>query len=231
MKRILFTLFVLLLPGLASAQIVNWGDYADTNQTIYLYFNTVGTDGVAETWDISGVTTTTAAVIYEDGSSTEITSAETVDNDFDSRTGWHQVAVDLSDAGFENGKTYSVVLIGATTVDSVSVTNRMVGVFTVGRYSTAADIADAVPTAAEINAEVVDALNTDTYAEPGQGAPAATASLAAKINYLYKAWRNKVETTSSSYKLYADDATTVDQKSTNSDSGTTFTKGEAAAGP
>lgn len=221
MKRILFTLFVLLLPGLASAQIVNWGDYTDSNQTIYLYFNTVGTDGVAETWDISGVTTTTAAVIYEDGSSTEITSAETVDNDFDSRTGWHQVAVDLSDAGFENGKTYSVVLIGATTVDSVSVTNRMVGVFTVGRYASASDI----------NAEVVDALNTDTYAEPGQGTPAATASLAAKINYLYKAWRNKVETTSSSYKLYADDGTTVDQKSTNSDNGTTFTKGEAATGP
>ena len=45
--------------------------------------------------------------------------------------------------------------------------------------------------AAEVNAEVVDALATDTYAEPGQGAPAATATLAAKINYLYKAWRNK----------------------------------------
>jgi len=32
----------------------------------------------------------------------------------------------------------------------------------------------------EVNAEVVDALNTDTYAEPVQGAPGATISLAAK---------------------------------------------------
>jgi len=31
--------------------------------------------------------------------------------------------------------------------------------------------------AAQVNAEVVDALNVDTYAEPGQGAPAATTSL------------------------------------------------------
>ena len=42
-------------------------------------------------------------------------------------------------------------------------------------------------TPAQVNTEVVDALNVDTYAEPGQGAPGATVSLAAKINYLYKA--------------------------------------------
>ena len=64
----------------------------------------------------------------------------------------------------------------------------------------------------DVNAEVVDALNTDTYAEPGQGAPAATASIAAKIGYLYKAWRNKTEQTSSQYSLYDDAGTTVDQK-------------------
>lgn len=84
---------------------------------------------------------------------------------------------------------------------------------------------------ADVNAEVLDVLNTDTFAEPGQGAPAATATLAAKINYLYKAWRNKKTQTSTTWSLFADDASTVDQKSTVSDDGTTATRGEIATGP
>lgn len=83
----------------------------------------------------------------------------------------------------------------------------------------------------DVNAEVVDVLATDTYAEPGQGAPAATASIAAKINYLYKAWRNKKTQTSTTFNLFADDATTVDHTATASDDLTTFTFGEIASGP
>lgn len=85
--------------------------------------------------------------------------------------------------------------------------------------------------AAQVNAEVVDALATDTYAEPPQGAPPATASLAAKLNYLYKAWRNKKTQTSTAFSLFADDTITVDQKATVSDDGTTFTHTEIAGGP
>lgn len=84
---------------------------------------------------------------------------------------------------------------------------------------------------AEIKTQAVAALNTDTYAEPGQGAPAATTTLAAKIGYLYKNWRNKKTQTSSQFSLLADDATTVDQKSATSDDGTTATRGEIASGP
>ena len=84
---------------------------------------------------------------------------------------------------------------------------------------------------AQVNAEVVDAINTDTYAEPGQGAPAATATLAAKINYLYKAWRNKSTQTATTYSLYDDAGTTVDHKATVSDDATTATKGEVVTGP
>jgi hypothetical protein len=84
--------------------------------------------------------------------------------------------------------------------------------------------------AAEVNAEVVDALNTDTYAEPGQGDPAATASLATKIGYLYKNWRNKKDQTSTLWRLYGDDGVTVDQDSTVSDDGTTAVKGEVNTG-
>ena len=86
-------------------------------------------------------------------------------------------------------------------------------------------------TPAQVNAEVVDALATDTYAEPGQGVPAATATLAAKLNYLFKAWRNRFTQTATEYDLYADDAATVDQKATVSDDGTTFDRGEVAGGP
>ena len=85
--------------------------------------------------------------------------------------------------------------------------------------------------AASVNAEVVDALNTDTYAEPGQGVPAATTSLAAKNNYLYKFLRNKKTQTATDLKVFDDAGTTVDHKSTVSDNGTTFTKGEIVSGP
>ena len=83
----------------------------------------------------------------------------------------------------------------------------------------------------EVNTEVVDVLTIDTHAEPGQGTPSATLSLAAKINYLFKAWRNKSTQTATVYSLFNDDAATVDHKATVSDDGTTATKGEVATGP
>ena len=85
--------------------------------------------------------------------------------------------------------------------------------------------------AAQVNAEVVDALATDTYAEPGQGAPAATTTLSAKIGYLYKLLRNKIEQTATTLKVYDDAGTTVDQKATVSDDATTYTRGELGTGP
>jgi len=86
-------------------------------------------------------------------------------------------------------------------------------------------------TPAQVNTEVVDALNVDTYAEPGQAAPPATATLTQKIGYLFKAWRNRFTQDASNYKLYGDDALTVDQKAAVSDDATTFDRGEVATGP
>lgn len=96
--------------------------------------------------------------------------------------------------------------------------------------SIAADIA-ALPTTAEVNAEIVDALNTDTYTEPVQGTPGATISLAQKLGYLYKNWRNRKATTETQEKLYNDDAAVVDHKSTLSDDGAIFSKTEIVTGP
>lgn len=85
--------------------------------------------------------------------------------------------------------------------------------------------------AAQVNAEVVDALNVDTYAEPGQANPPATTTLVQKISYLYKMWRNKTMTDATTIELYNDAGAVVDQKSTISDDGTDFTKGEYGTGP
>lgn len=84
---------------------------------------------------------------------------------------------------------------------------------------------------ASVNAEVVDALNVDTYAEIGQEAPAATQTIRKMLGYLYKGWRNKSDQTATLYQLYNDDTTTVAQKATVSDDGTTFVKGEVGTGP
>lgn len=83
----------------------------------------------------------------------------------------------------------------------------------------------------DVNAEVVDAINIDVYGEPGQGAPAVSLSLVGKINYLYKAFRNKITQTSTTLSIFADDQTTIDHKSTTSDDGTTYTRGELSTGP
>lgn len=87
-------------------------------------------------------------------------------------------------------------------------------------------VAASTLTTVQINNEVTDVLNVDTFAEPGQGAPAATASLATKIGFLYKAWRNRHTQSSSTYTLYADDASTADQTAATADNGTQFSRSE-----
>lgn len=81
---------------------------------------------------------------------------------------------------------------------------------------------------------LLDALITqiDTAAsEPGQGVPPVSAKMALKIDYLYKLMRNRSTSTATTINVYADDATTVDQKMTHSDDGTTYDRGEMASGP
>lgn len=85
--------------------------------------------------------------------------------------------------------------------------------------------------AANVNAEIVDALATDTYAEPGDEAPGATISLSDKINYIYKFLRNKIETTQTRIHVYNDAGDNKDHSSIIADNGTTtFTRGEFGAG-
>lgn len=80
--------------------------------------------------------------------------------------------------------------------------------------------------AADVNAEVVDALATDTYAEP-TGAPGATVALATKIGFIYMALRNKLTVTASA-KTFYDDGGSAEWSKALSDDGTTFTEAEGA---
>lgn len=77
----------------------------------------------------------------------------------------------------------------------------------------------------------------DTYAsitgnrdEPGQGSPAASTSILAKIDYLYKSWRNKKTQTSSEWALYDDAGTTKDQEAAVTDADSTTTKDKIQTG-
>jgi len=83
----------------------------------------------------------------------------------------------------------------------------------------------------DVNNEVVDAINIDVYTEPGQGAPGVSLSLVAKVGWLYKFMRNKITQTSTTLSIFADDTTTVDQKATVTDDGTTYTRSEISTGP
>ena len=74
------------------------------------------------------------------------------------------------------------------------------------------------------------ALLDDPRTEPGQGTPPVNPDLATKIDYLYKAWRNRKTQTATEFALYADDGTTKDQESAVSSDGTTLVIGEMATG-
>lgn len=82
-------------------------------------------------------------------------------------------------------------------------------------------------TSADVNAEVVDAIATDARSEP-TSVPAANASMAEKIDFLYLLARNKVteDTSDAKQTYYQDDGTTVFAEATVSTTGDATTRGE-----
>lgn len=74
---------------------------------------------------------TPALSVYKDSSTTESTAGVTLTVDFDSRTGHHVFAIDLSsDAFYAVGSNYRVV-ITAGTVDTISVVGTEVANFSI----------------------------------------------------------------------------------------------------
>jgi len=79
--------------------------------------------------------------------------------------------------------------------------------------------------AAQVNAEALDVLSTDTFAEP-TGVPGATVSLEEKIGFIYMALRNRVDVTATK-KTFYDDADNAEWEKDLSDNGTTYSESEA----
>jgi len=165
---------------------------------------------------------------YPDNSTTQITAGITLTVDFDAVTGLNNVRVVASSGnGYATATNYALVITTGT-VDSVSVVGEVIGSFSIGNRSIASLSTQAK---ADVNAEVVDCLNVDTYAEPGQEAPPATTTLVKKIGYVYKLKRNRKTQTATQFSLFADNGTTIDQKATVSDDTTTFDFTELVTGP
>lgn len=186
--------------------------------TVYVPFTTHDKDGGAVA--PSSALEAADVRIYKDGSATQRSSANgiTMTSPFDSVVGLHMLAIDLSDdtdSGFyAAGSHYDVILVPDETVDSETVVS-VIASFDIG---VPADLT------AAINAQVLDVLNTDTFAEPS-GVPGATVSLVTKIGYLYMALRNKV-TVSSTKKTFFDDGDAAEWEKDLSDDGSTYTESE-----
>ena len=110
--------------------------------------------------------------------------------------------------------------IDAASIAADAITEIQSGLATAAGVSALNDLSTA-----EVNAEVVDALSTDTYAELG-AVPAATATLADKITWLYMLSRN-AQTQTSTTKTLRNDANSADVGTSSvSDNGTTLTAAE-----
>jgi len=83
---------------------------------------------------------------------------------------------------------------------------------------------------AEVNAEVVDVMKTDTIAEMAQQAPPTTPTFEEAVMYLYMALVHKGDVTAT-LKEFHNNAGTVIWKKTLSDDGTTYSEAESVSGP
>jgi len=81
--------------------------------------------------------------------------------------------------------------------------------------------------AAQVATEIADALGTDTYAEP-TGVPAATATLANKLSFVYMALRNRIDVTATK-KTFYDDGGAAEWEKDLSDDGTTYQESQGNA--
>jgi hypothetical protein len=137
---------LVLFPLCASAQYV--GDY-QIDDTVRIMWNTFGGDGESITRGTNGTVSW-----YEDGSTTQSTSGVTDSEDFDSLTGVHLVSIAATAAnGFEDGKTYHVVVSGAA-VDGQTI-NAEIGMFTIGKIDF--EVTVDAPTAEEVATAVLAA--------------------------------------------------------------------------
>lgn len=140
-----------------------------------------------------------------------------------------KIAADAIGASELAADAVSEIQSGLATAAALATVDSIVDAILVDTDTTIPGIIAALNnlSAAQVNAEVVDALATDAYAEPS-GVPAATAALTTKLGYLYMALRNQVTVTASK-KTFFDDSGAAEWEKYLSDDGTTYTETEANA--
>jgi uncharacterized protein YeeX (DUF496 family) len=212
---------VLLTQSLASdahsaavvAQGLNASDLSDIRSAI------AGAVTVTAS-DISDIASAVRAVLVSDLS--DILSAAVQTN---SRV--LLVQSTASDAASAAQQTNSRVLVAQSTLSDID--SALTSQFNAMSALTS-DAYSAAILAASYASDTYSAI-TSNRAEPVQGTPGVSITALAKLDFLYKAWRNRTTQTATGYSLFNDDATTVDHKATVSDDGVTFDKTEVTTGP
>lgn len=121
----------------------------------------------------------------------------------------------------------NAVPAGAGGLPTVDASNMIVGIQ--GTKNDLDDLNDI--TTAQVNTEVVDALNVDTITLPTQGALPLTPTHRQAISWLYKVLRNKLTNDGTTIKMFDDAGAVVDTKWGISEAGGTVTRDEAITGP
>lgn len=154
----------------------------DEDSTLYLYFNTIDSDGAPVA--PSSAFTTSDFSIHKNGSAVEKTSTNglTMTSPFDSETGLHLLTIDTSnDTGdaswWENDAQYQVRFNTTKTVDSTSIDGRLVpsGEFKI-LTETTAPTAAAIRTEIDSNSTQLAAIVADTDELQGNQGDWATAT-------------------------------------------------------
>lgn len=144
-------------------------------------------------------------------------------------SGWYGLPLDSTDTGTLGRLTVYVHESGARPVwrEFMVVPANVYDSFISGSDYLQTDVQEIEGSDAtnQINAEVVDTLATDTYAELGS-VPAATSSLKDKINWLFALARNKLTQTTTTQTLRDDGDSGNIGTAAVSDDGTTATRGE-----
>lgn len=208
-------------------------------QKLTVYLEEGVLESMSATQDCSGVDS-----VFENVALGPICTASTCAN---FKSDYFSVVDDTSNmtfngfTGFDNAGTVSVVS-GETTPPTVNYSAEAVDRIKVNVVQWNDDLVATPNTAgvpvvetselgtqakADVNAEAVDALSTDTYTELS-ACPSATASPTGMLRYLYMLARNKWTQTSSTATLFKDDGSSTLCTYSTSDNGTTLSKGEGS---
>lgn len=190
--------------------------YASADPTTYTYFAVAHTAGTADQADLPATATMVAADALKIESADP---SDTINAAADAAIADAALATAASIAALNNLSAAQVNAEVDTALSDVGLTTTVTG-----RIDAAISTRSTITTA-EVNAEVLDVLAVDTFAEPS-AVPAATSTLKDKLNWLFSLARNKLTQTATTQTLYRDDGSTPTATSTVSDDGTTATRGE-----